>query len=50
MLLYPTVDRDDLNLDYTMGQHKLMILIFNLNQDWEKIHQDMIDILEKSMN
>jgi hypothetical protein len=48
--LYPTVDRDDLNLDYTMGQHKVMIRTLNLNQDWKKIRQDMIDLLEKSMN
>ena len=49
MLLYPTVDRD-LNLNFTVDTHKVKISTFNLNQDWKKIRQDMIDLLEKSMN
>ena len=44
MLLYPTV-QDDFSEGYMMDSHKVMIQTVNLNQDWGKIHQDLLGIL-----
>ena len=49
VLLYPTVDRD-IQLNYILhGRHKIMIRTLNLNQDWQLIHKDLIEILEMAL-
>lgn len=44
ILLYPTVDRE-LNLNYEMHGHRIDIRTINLNQEWQKIHNDLIKII-----
>ena len=49
LLLYPTVDAE-LNLNYMMSGHKLMIRTINLNQPWRRIYKRMIEILNIGMS
>ena len=49
LLLYPTVDAE-LNLNYMMSGHKLMIRTINLNQPWRQIYKRMIEILNIGMS
>ena len=49
MLLYPTVDHD-INYNYILQGHRVMIRSINLNQHWENIHKDLIEILETGMD
>ena len=48
LLLYPTVDKE-INLNYIMSGHKLMIRTINLDQPWQKIHGSMLEILNTGM-
>ena len=43
ILLYPTVSKE-LDLRYKIAGHKLSIKTINLNQDWKKIHNDLIEM------
>lgn len=44
ILVYPTVDKS-LNLKYKIGEHILKIKTINLNQPWQDIHNDLINIV-----
>jgi len=44
MLLYPTVKKD-LDLRYNLPNHNLQIKTINLNQEWKKIHQDLLSLI-----
>ena len=44
MLLYPTVDSPVL-ADYTHKSHKIRIRTINLNQEWQRIHRDLLDLV-----
>lgn len=48
LLFYPTVDKE-INLNYMMSGHKLMIRTINLNQPWQQIHKSMLEILNTGM-
>jgi len=49
VLLYPTVS-DNFCLPYAFGNHKVTACTINLNQDWEGIHSDLINLLENSIS
>ena len=40
ILLYPTV-KDTLDLNYTLGGHRVRIYTINLNQHWSKISDEL---------
>jgi 5-methylcytosine-specific restriction enzyme subunit McrC len=44
MLLYPAVD-SQLSADYTHKGHKIRIRTINLNQAWQGIHQDLLQLV-----
>lgn len=44
ILLYPTTE-EDLDLRYAMKEHKISVKTINLNQDWKKIHEDLLKII-----
>ena len=44
ILLYPTVNYS-LNESYFIGDTKLKIYTINLNQAWEGIHRDLLDLI-----
>ncbi len=44
ILLYPTID-DDYSFDYFIKGHKVSIRTINLNQNWQGIHEDLIEIV-----
>jgi 5-methylcytosine-specific restriction enzyme subunit McrC len=44
ILLYPTV-KGDLDLKYKIPNHNLQIKTINLNQEWKKIHKDLLSII-----
>lgn len=44
MLIYPTV-KNELDLHYTIEDHKISIKTINLNQDWRKISEDLISFI-----
>jgi 5-methylcytosine-specific restriction enzyme subunit McrC len=49
VLLYPTVDK---NIDERApldSNHYLMVRTINLNQDWQLIHKNLINLLEKAL-
>lgn len=46
VLLYPTVDRE-IELNYMVDEHKVIIKTINLNQNWKLIYNDLIDLLEQ---
>jgi 5-methylcytosine-specific restriction enzyme subunit McrC len=48
LLLYPTVS-NEVNLNYMMSGHKLMIRTINLNKPWQQIHKSMLEILNTGM-
>jgi 5-methylcytosine-specific restriction enzyme subunit McrC len=48
LLLYPTVGKE-INLNYMMSGHKLMIRTINLNKPWQQIHKSMLEILNTGM-
>lgn len=45
ILLYPSVN-GDFNYSYKIDSHELKICSINLHQDWKKIHQQLIEIIE----
>jgi len=45
ILLYPTVD-DELDLPLVFGGHKIRIYTINLNQHWQGIHKDLINLID----
>lgn len=44
ILLYPTVDKD-IRFKAKMDSHKVMVRTVNLNQKWQDIHADLLDVL-----
>ena len=44
VLLYPTID-NDIKLDYKHGNHKVSVRTIDLNQDWKKIHNQLLEIV-----
>ncbi len=48
MLLYPKVDKD-IDVSYVIQEHKIMVRTINLNQKWEQIYKDLIDIVSKEI-
>lgn len=48
ILLYPTV-KQSLSLSYTSEQHQIHIETINLAQPWEKIHEDLLEIVTKNL-
>jgi 5-methylcytosine-specific restriction enzyme subunit McrC len=44
VLLYPTTSQS-LDLAYVIGGHKLRIKTLSLNQPWQKIHTDLLDLV-----
>ncbi|MEA3273507.1 MAG: 5-methylcytosine-specific restriction endonuclease system specificity protein McrC [Patescibacteria group bacterium] len=44
ILLYPTVKKD-LDLKYKIPNHNLQIKTINLNQEWKKIHKDLLSVI-----
>jgi 5-methylcytosine-specific restriction enzyme subunit McrC len=48
VLLYPTV-KTDLCFSYMFGTHKVTVCTINLNQEWEKIHNDLLSLLDESL-
>ena len=49
VLLYPTV-KTDLCLSYKFGKHKITICTINLNQHWSGIHNDLMNLLVRSLD
>lgn len=41
MLLYPSVD-ENLDLQYELQGHRISVRSINLNQDWKRIHKDLL--------
>ena len=48
VLLYPTVDKEIKGEGLEMGRHKVIVRTIKLNQDWNLIHRDLIDLLESA--
>ncbi len=44
MLIYPTV-KQELDLTYSIENHKICIKTINLNQDWKNISNDLMKII-----
>jgi 5-methylcytosine-specific restriction enzyme subunit McrC len=44
ILLYPTTTYE-MDYVYTMGKHRISVKTINLNQDWRKIHEDLIEVI-----
>jgi 5-methylcytosine-specific restriction enzyme subunit McrC len=44
MLLYPTVE-EDIHVSFDMRGHRITIASINLNQDWQGIHKDLINLV-----
>ena len=44
ILLYPRVD-NDLSLRYNIQNHQLKICTVNLNEDWQSIHERLLEII-----
>jgi 5-methylcytosine-specific restriction enzyme subunit McrC len=44
MLLYPTVDRT-LELKYVLEGYPISIRTVNLNQPWQQLRQDLLDLV-----
>lgn len=44
VLLYPTVDHH-LHLDYDIHGYRIRVVTLNLDQDWRKIHADLLALL-----
>lgn len=49
MLLYPTVEKE-IDCDYMIQGHKIMIRTINLNQDRKEIHKDLIEIVKSELS
>jgi 5-methylcytosine-specific restriction enzyme subunit McrC len=49
ILLYPTVEKD-IDLEYIIHGHKIMVRTINLNQSWKLIRNDLINILETALH
>jgi hypothetical protein len=47
ILLYPTVDESFKGAAWDLHGHKLYVKMINLNQDWDNIHIDLINILNE---
>ena len=45
ILLYPTVDDSFEGAMWELDGHKLYAKMINLNQDWKKIHSDLIAVI-----
>jgi 5-methylcytosine-specific restriction enzyme subunit McrC len=45
ILLYPTIQKE-YDQTYQMGSHRVKIVTVNLDQEWRKIHERLIDILK----
>ncbi len=45
MLLYPTVETD-LRLQYNLHGHRITVATINLAQDWRKIHESLLGLIE----
>jgi hypothetical protein len=48
VLLYPTVDAEYC-LPYQFGKHRVTVCTINLNRDWNKIHEDLMTILDGAL-
>jgi len=48
MLLYPTTDKEPLDLQYRIHGHKMSIRSINLNQEWRGIHNDFLSFVSNS--
>lgn len=46
ILIYPTVSKE-LDEDYVIDGHKVKIATINLNQDWQDIESDLLEIIEE---
>lgn len=44
VLLYPTVNKD-FNYEYVFQGHRVRACSINLNQDWQRIHKDLISVI-----
>ena len=45
ILLYPTVDESFEGAMWELDGHKLYAKMINLNQDWDKIHSDLLNVI-----
>ena len=45
ILLYPTVDVD-LDLNYEIQGHRVRVKTINLNQDWQNIRRDLLQVVD----
>ena len=46
ILLYPTVDEEFEGAMWELDGHKLYAKTINLNQEWNKIHKDLLHIVQ----
>jgi 5-methylcytosine-specific restriction enzyme subunit McrC len=44
MLLYPTVE-EDIHARFDMRGHRITVASINLNQDWQGIHRDLVELI-----
>ena len=47
ILLYPTVDDSFKGAMWELDGHKLYAKMINLNQDWKKIHSDLLAVINE---
>lgn len=47
ILLYPTVDESFKGTMWELDGHKLYAKMINLNQDWDKIHSDLLNVINE---
>lgn len=47
ILLYPTVDESFKGAMWELDGHKLYAKMINLNQDWDKIHYDLLNVINE---
>ena len=47
ILLYPVVDDSFEGASWELHGHKLYAKMINLNQDWDKIHIDLLDVINE---
>ena len=47
ILLYPTVDESFKGAMWELDGHKLYAKMINLNQDWDKIHSDLLNVINE---
>ncbi len=49
ILLYPQVN-EKVYLNYIIDGHEISIITINLNQNWKKIHEDLINLIKDNIN